>query len=91
MDRYRIPDDLMLQVVRDEAVILDPASGRYYTLNEVGTRMIQLYREHGSLEAVIAGIVAEYAVEPADARADLEQLLSDMAANGLAKPVDPQA
>lgn len=88
MTRYRIPADLLLQTVRDEAVILNPGNGDYFTLNDVGTRMVQLYRERGDVDAVVAEIVAEYEVVAADARTDLEQLLRELATHGLAEPLD---
>lgn len=87
MPKYHIADDLLLQTVREEAVILNPTSGKYFTLNEVGTRMVQLYRELVDEDQVIAKITAEYAIDAATARADLQQLLHDMTANGLAEPV----
>lgn len=87
MDKYRIPNDLLLQTVKDEAVILDPKTGNYYTLNAVGTRMLQLYREQADVEAVVDAITSEYAIDTGTAREDLQQLLQGMAANGLAEPV----
>lgn len=87
MDKYRIPKDLLLQTVKDEAVILDPKTGNYYTLNAVGTRMLQLYREQADAEAVVDAITSEYAIDTGTAREDLQQLLQGMAANGLAEPV----
>lgn len=91
MDSYRIPDELLVQTVREESVILDPATGNYFTLNEVGTRMVQLYRESGDADRVVQAIVSEYAVDDATARNDLQRLLADMAAHGLAEPRDPRA
>lgn len=88
MRQYKIPGDLLLQSVKDEAVILDPKSGRYFTLNAVGTRMMQLYRDLADVDAVVATIVAEYAVDDATVRQDLQQLLEDLSANGLAEAVD---
>ncbi|HOP17987.1 MAG TPA: PqqD family protein [Gammaproteobacteria bacterium] len=88
MRQYKIPGDLLLQSVKDEAVILDPKSGRYFTLNAVGTRMVQLYRDLADVDAVVATIVAEYAVDDATVRQDLQQLLEDLSANGLAEAVD---
>ena len=88
MRQYKIPGDLLLQSVKDEAVILDPKSGRYFTLNAVGTRMVQLYRDLADVDAVVATIVAEYAFDDATVRQDLQQLLEDLSANGLAEAVD---
>ena len=86
--RYRIPDGLMMQTVKDESVILDPDTGTYFTLNDVGTRMLQLFRDHGDIEAVVATITDEFDVDAASAHNDLQQLLNDLSTHGLAEPLD---
>ena len=78
----------MMQTVRDESVILDPATGTYFTLNDVGTRMLELFREHGDIVAVVAGVTDEFAVDTATAHRDLEKLLDNLAAHGLAERLD---
>lgn len=88
MTRYRMAPELLLQTVRDEAVILDPRHGDYFTLNDVAARMLQLYRESGDIGQVTERIVDEYVVAAADARQDLEQLLTELAAHDLAEPCD---
>ena len=81
--RYEIPDNLLLQSVADEKVILDPATGNYYTLDTVGARMIDLLRESGSIDTTVSAIVSEYAVSAQDAQRDLIELLANMAQHGL--------
>lgn len=88
MAEVSISADLLLQTVSDEAVILDPATGRYFTLNPVATRMLQLYRATPDSAAVVDAIVTEYAVDAAVARRDLQALLDDLVARGLAAPAD---
>ncbi len=88
MPEYVIPSHLLIETVRDETVILDLHSGDYYALNAVASRMLQLYRELGDGDAVVARISDEYAVEPAAARADLDGLLQDLARQGLARAHD---
>jgi hypothetical protein len=45
-----------------ETVLLDPVRGRYYTLNDVGTRVWELLANGTTLEGIIRTIRAEYAV-----------------------------
>lgn len=85
---YKIPDHLLVQMVRDETVILDPASGTYYTLDAIGTRVLQLYRETPDVDAAAAQIAAEYQVTRETARHDILALLEQMAAVGLAEAPD---
>lgn len=91
MEKYRISEDLLLQTVKDESVILDPGSGVYFTLNPVGTRMLQLYRTSGDAETVVKQIVVEYEVDIDLVRRDLRNLLEELSANGLADRTDPKA
>ena len=85
--RYEIPDNLLLQSVADEKVILDPATGNYYTLDTVGARMIDLLRESGSVETTVSAIVSEYAVSAQDAQRDLIELLDNMTQHGLLQKI----
>jgi hypothetical protein len=81
---YKIKTNLRLQAVADETVILDPETGNYYTLDRVGTRMVELLRDTQSFDEVVAGIVAEY--ESCDiiiVRHDLLELLEAMSEHGL--------
>ncbi|MBL4782723.1 MAG: PqqD family protein [Porticoccaceae bacterium] len=80
---YDIPDRLLLQSVADEKVILDPDTGNYYTLDAVGSRMIDLLRDTASIESTVSAMVLEYAVSPQEAETDLIELLDKMAQHGL--------
>lgn len=80
---YQIPAHLLLQSVADETVILDPESGNYFTLDPVGTRMIDLLRSTDSIEQTVAGVVAEFAVSAQTASEDLITLLEQMVEHGL--------
>jgi hypothetical protein len=80
---YTIKTNLLLQAVADETVILDPITGNYYTLDAVGTRMVELLQETGSIDAVVAGVVAEYESVDTIVRSDLQELLEAMAEHGL--------
>lgn len=87
--RYQIPEDLLLQEVQDETVILDPATGNYYTLDAVGSYMLKHYRHTADLEDTVAKVVKVYDVAPATVRRDLQRLLREMAARGLVELTDP--
>ena len=86
---YRLKPHLLLQRVADETVVLDPDSGRYYTLDEVATRMIELFTSV-SLEEALATMVEEYDTDVDTVRADLEALLESMAGEGLVER-DPES
>jgi hypothetical protein len=70
-------------------VLLDLESGTYYGLDEVGTRMLELVREHGSVEPVVAAMLHEYEVGEEQLRRDLEDLLDKLAEHGLVQRDSP--
>jgi hypothetical protein len=88
--RYRIADDLLLQEVGDEAVLLNLRDGVYFSLDEVGTRMVRLLREHGDLDLAVATLEAEYAAPRDRILADMLTLLEEMASHGLVERVEAE-
>jgi hypothetical protein len=78
-----VSPDTLFQEVEGEAVILDMARGKYFGLDEVGTRIWQLLQDHGTARAVFNQMLAEFDVEPERLEADLEALLQALAESGL--------
>ncbi len=85
---YEIKPHLLLQAVADETVILDPVTGNYYTLDDVGTRMVELLQENKAIDAVVERMVNEYESSAATVRNDLVELLEAMAELGLVEKGD---
>ncbi len=81
--KISIPDDVYFQALVDEAVILHTTSGKYFGLDEVGTRMWNLIAEHGALEPVIPILLAEYEVDEERLTQDLVELVDKLADRGL--------
>lgn len=80
------PDpDVVYCDVEDGAVLLSTTGEVYYGLNRVGARIwTMLAPAHSSVEELCATLSREYPeVDPAVLRADLMDLLDDLAANGL--------
>ena len=86
--KIRVPEDVLFHEVGGEAVILNLESGKYFGLDEVGTRMWVLLSEHGAVEPVLRVLLEEYDVEEERLRADLLKLIDDLASHGLLK-LDP--
>ena len=59
--------------------ILDAASGRFYTLNDVGARVWDLLREGATLSTIVQELLPEYDVSVDVLRADIERLLRQLA------------
>ena len=68
-----------------EAVILDPASGRYFGLNEVAARILELVRHPQSVSQIEEVLAAEYDVDRAQLREDIHGFLTTLASRGLVR------
>jgi hypothetical protein len=88
--RITIPDDVLFRDLEGEAVILSTESGKYYGLDEVGTRMWNLLSQHGQVEPVYQALLAEYDVAEDRLQQDLLDLVDKLAAEGLLQVDGPQ-
>lgn len=66
-----------------EAVILQLASGTYYSLNEVGARIWEMLQQPVRVGELRARIEEEYDVDPETCATDLQRLLASLARAGL--------
>ncbi len=81
--------ELMMADLDGEAVLLDAASGRYYGLNDVATRIWSLVVEPRTVAEVVAAIQREYDA-PADRLArDVVWFVDDLVARQLVLVVSP--
>jgi hypothetical protein len=78
-----IPSHVMARQVGDETVILDLASGLYFGLDEVGSRVWDLIGRGNSMSAVYETLIAEYEVPPEALREDLQALVHELCSRGL--------
>ncbi|MCB2018622.1 MAG: PqqD family protein [Hydrogenophaga sp.] len=82
-DTAEVPSQVMTREMGDETVILDLASGTYFSLNPVGTRFWQLAREGRTFAQACEAIEGEYEVERDQLEADLHRLAHDLVERGL--------
>ena len=80
---YKIPETSVNQKVGDELVILDLESGKYFGLDEVGARMVDLLGEHGEPEKVVEVMSAEYDAPSEQIKSDLDELVTELVKNNL--------
>jgi hypothetical protein len=83
--RVEIGDSVLYQTLQNEIVLLNIATQRYYGLNAVGARMWELLIELRDVSSVAERLEANYEVDSAGLRADLEHLIGDLLRNGLLK------
>ena len=80
---YRKNPRLLSEELAGEEVILNTASGDYFTLNEVGKRFWELLDGVKTLPQINAIMAREYEVEPEVLTEDLKELLDDLLLNKL--------
>jgi hypothetical protein len=81
--RVRVAKDVVFRDVSGEAVLLNLATGTYFGLNEVGTRIWNLLLEHESVDDVVSRLLTEFDVKEEVVRSDLETLIKDLRLKGL--------
>ncbi len=80
---YKLAPDILLQRVAEEMVILNPANGQYYGLNDSGARIIALLSDGQDLASIARQMLDEYDVELAPLERDIEALIGELARHGL--------
>jgi hypothetical protein len=66
-----------------EAIILDPASNRYYSLDGVGELVWRLLQQQTRLPDLCEAVLAEFEVDPDEARRDVRALIDELLEAGL--------
>lgn len=79
----RISEDVVFRDIAGEAVLLNLATGTYFGLDAVGTRIWALIAEHGATDKVMEAMLAEYEVDAERLRQDLDALIRQLAEKGL--------
>jgi hypothetical protein len=82
-DRVTIPPEVMARAVGEETVILDLASGTYYGLDQVGTRIWELMVEGKTLAEICDRMLDEYEVSREELERDTIRLAQELAEQGL--------
>ena len=76
--KYQLVDNVLFQKVMDETVILEPENGNYFTLDPVGTFMIENLQSGNNIEQVIQNVKNTYNVSASEVEADLQTLITKM-------------
>jgi len=82
-DRVRVPDDVLISNVQEEAVILNLDSERYFGLDDVGTRFLSALTTSDSIEDAYKRLRSEYDVDSEALRHDLIALVENLIEQGI--------
>lgn len=85
------PDGLLEAEVDGEVLLLNIATGRYYGMNAVASRIWQLLGTPRRVDSIGAALVAEYAVEPDVCMGEIVTLLEYLKDEGLIALADDGA
>jgi hypothetical protein len=81
--RATVPSDVLVQELQGESVLLNLKSGRYFGLDEVGTRMWAAVTAADSLRAACETLLHEYDVDAERLQRDLQGLVEKLVEHGL--------
>ena len=81
--KLRAGQDVVFRDLAGEAVLLNLETGKYFGLNEVGTRLWHVMIENGSTPHILQVLLAEYEVEETQLRQDVEALIQQLLSHGL--------
>jgi len=73
--------------VGDELVALDPTAGSCFGFNAVATRVWKSLAEPRSFDELNAMLLEDFAVDPAECKAELKGLLDDMISKKLIEQI----
>ncbi len=87
--RYGVRESVLHTRLETESVLLDLDSGRYFSLNSVGSRIWdRLAEQPRTAEELIADITEEYEVSRESAEQDILDLLRELVTHNLLEPRD---
>jgi hypothetical protein len=87
-DRVTIPPEVMARTLGGEQVILNLATGNYFGLDAVGSRIWELLVDGKSLSAAHLLLLDEYEVDSDVLERDMLALVDALKAQGLVAAVD---
>ena len=81
--RVRVAKDVLMQKVGDDAILLNLNTENYFTLDEVGTRIITTLQESDSLNHAVRKLVGIYEVDESKLTSDAVRLVEECEQYGL--------
>lgn len=76
-------DEVIFREIDGEAILLNPVDGRYYGLDEVGTRIWCCLMSTGRLELAYSELLREFEVSEERLRDDLLVFIAELETHGL--------
>ena len=87
---YKLMNNVLFQKVDNETVILEPETGQYFTLDPIGTLMIENLQLGQTVEQVTENVLKTYEAPKNEVEADLQDLINNMVSQGLLMEVSAE-
>lgn len=81
--RVRLAKDVLMQKVGDDAILLNLNTENYFSLDEVGTRIVTTLEESDSIKQAVKKLVGIYEVDEMRLTKDAIRLVEECEQNGL--------
>lgn len=81
--KITVPEGVLEQKLEDEIVFLNMNTQYYHGLDEVGTRILSLLKEHGDVDATVSALLSEFDVEESVLRKDIDDMIEKLRERGL--------
>ena len=81
--QVRLAKDVLMQKVGDDAILLNLNTENYFSLDEVGTRIISALQESDSLKQAVRKLMGIYAVDENKLTRDAIHLVEECEQHGL--------
>ena len=89
MPALRLSPDVLYRDLDGQTVILDLSSGKYFGLNEVGTRIWALMSEGRSVADIVRILALEFEADTATIERDVRDLLETLKSRNLISSLSP--
>ena len=89
MPELRLSLDVLYRDLDGQTVILDLSSGKYFGLNEVGTRVWALMSEGRSVADIVRILALEFEADAATIERDVRDLLETLKSRNLISSLSP--
>jgi Coenzyme PQQ synthesis protein D (PqqD) len=86
--RYQRHPNVRLTALEGEGVVLHLDDRRYFTVNATGLTLLESLREPRTLDDLVAALVGEYEVEPAEALATARAFLAQCTKRGVVRTLE---
>lgn len=79
LSELSISEKLSWRDVNEELVALDVGTGEYHVFNDIGRKIwLHIAEQNPDMDALVAGIKAEYNTQKHDVGADIQEFVNDL-------------